>query len=141
MEKVVLHSKGLNDLDRVAEEIVKLFDKYKIISFSGPMGAGKTTLIKRICSLLNVQDSVSSPTYSLVNEYQTQAGNTVYHFDFYRIQDEEEALDMGVDEYFYSDHLCLIEWPERIINLLPDQILQVKINLEKNERIFNLEVP
>lgn len=136
-----LRSKQLEDLPKVAQKIVELTKSNKILTFSGQMGAGKTTLITAICKALGVEDSISSPTYSLVNEYIDADGHSVYHFDFYRIEDEEEALDMGVEEYFYSGNLCLIEWPEKIERMLPENCLQIKINLEKSERIFNLEVP
>lgn len=141
MKKMELRSKQLEDLPEVAQEIVGLTKSNKILTFSGQMGAGKTTLITAICKALGVQDAISSPTYSLVNEYLDADGQSIYHFDFYRIEDEEEALDMGVEEYFYSGNLCLIEWPEKIEGLLPENCLQIKINLEKSERIFNLEVP
>ncbi|MEX2380080.1 MAG: tRNA (adenosine(37)-N6)-threonylcarbamoyltransferase complex ATPase subunit type 1 TsaE [Vicingaceae bacterium] len=136
-----LRSKQLEDLPEVAQEIVELTKSNKVLTFSGSMGAGKTTLITAICKILGVEDAISSPTYSLVNEYLDADGQSIYHFDFYRIEDEEEALDMGVEEYFYSGNLCLIEWPEKIEGLLPENCLQIKINLEKSERIFNLEVP
>ncbi|MCL4147156.1 UNVERIFIED_CONTAM: hypothetical protein GTU68_060851 [Idotea baltica] len=95
------------------------------------MGVGKTTLIKEIVKQLNVDDVVSSPTFSLVNEYQSKHGEAIYHFDFYRINDEEEALDMGVEEYLYSNNWCLIEWPENIKNLLP--LNASKISLSVND--------
>lgn len=141
MKKMELRSKQLEDLPEVAQEIVELTKSNKVLTFSGSMGAGKTTLITAICKILGVEDAISSPTYSLVNEYLDADGQSIYHFDFYRIEDEEEALDMGVEEYFYSGNLCLIEWPEKIEGLLPENCLQIKINLEKSERIFNLEVP
>jgi tRNA threonylcarbamoyladenosine biosynthesis protein TsaE len=83
------------------------------------MGAGKTTFIKALAKKLGVTDMASSPTFSLVNEYQTEDGKTLYHFDLYRLNTEEEAYDMGIDEYFYSGNLCLIEWPEKTPNLIP----------------------
>lgn len=141
MKKMELRSKQLEDLQEVAQEIVELTKSNKILTFSGQMGAGKTTLITAICKAMGVEDAISSPTYSLVNEYLDADGQSIYHFDFYRIEGEEEALDMGVEEYFYSGNLCLIEWPEKIEGLLPENCLQIKINLEKSERIFNLEVP
>jgi tRNA threonylcarbamoyladenosine biosynthesis protein TsaE len=141
MKKMELHSKQLEDLPKVAKKIVELTKTNKILTFSGAMGAGKTTLISAICKELRVKDAISSPTYSLVNEYLDAEGSSIYHFDFYRIEDEEEALDMGVEEYFYSGNLCLVEWPEKIEGLLPENSLHIKINIEKSERIFNLEVP
>ena len=90
--------------------------------FYGEMGAGKTTLIKALCQAWEVEDTVSSPTFALVNEYRTSKGQVVYHFDFYRIEDEEEATDIGLEEYFYSQRYCLVEWPTKIRNLLPESV-------------------
>jgi len=109
---------SLNELTTIAEEIIASA-KHKILLFNGEMGAGKTTLIKELCKVLQVEDIPSSPTFSLVNEYSTLNNETVYHFDFYRIDDEEEAYDMGIEDYLYNDAWCLIEWPEKIKNLLP----------------------
>jgi tRNA threonylcarbamoyladenosine biosynthesis protein TsaE len=101
------------------------------------MGAGKTTLIKSICKVLGVKDNVSSPTFSLVNEYHTIKGEIVYHFDFYRIKSEEEASDIGVDEYFYSDEYCFVEWPSMIPSLWPDEYVMINIEIisEKERKI------
>lgn len=98
-----------------------------IILFEGPMGAGKTTLIKELCRQLGVEENVSSPTFALVNEYEGRSGKLIYHFDFYRIDDEREALDIGAPEYFESGNLCLIEWSSLIPNLLPESYLLVEI--------------
>lgn len=141
MKKVELRTQQLEDLPRIAQEILTLKGKEQILAFSGEMGAGKTTLISAICNALKVQDAISSPTYSLVNEYLRENGEKVYHFDFYRIDSEEEAMDMGVEDYFESGALCLVEWPEKIENLLPENYIHVKISLQKTERIFNLELP
>lgn len=92
-------------------------------------GGGKTTLCKVICSELGVQDEMSSPTFSIVNQYQINEEKEVYHFDFYRVEDVEEAMDIGAEDYFFSGHRCLIEWPEVIESLLPDKYLQININL------------
>ena len=105
----------------------------------GSLGAGKTTLIKTLCKTLGVQDAVSSPTYSLVNEYRTSSGPPVYHFDFYRINSLEEAYDIGYEDYFYSGHLCLIEWPERIEELLARENL-LRISIEKAGALRNIRV-
>src|SRR5688572_25454959 len=99
-----------------------------VVIFEGEMGAGKTTFIKAICRELGVTDAVSSPTFSIVNEYETTAGKRLYHFDFYRIEAEQEALDIGTLEYFESGNWCFIEWPTRIPNLLPDHYLHVAIS-------------
>ena len=103
----------------------------KILLFYGEMGVGKTTLIKELVKQLGSDDRVSSPTFSLVNEYHTSQEDIIYHFDFYRIKNEEEALDIGVEDYFYSGNWCMIEWPEKVKNLLP--LNAVAIHLTKNE--------
>jgi tRNA threonylcarbamoyladenosine biosynthesis protein TsaE len=122
---------SLNDLASIAEEVIAKA-KYKTLLFRGEMGVGKTTLIKEICNVLEVQDRVSSPTFSLVNEYHTATNAIVYHFDFYRITQEEEALDMGIEEYLYQNDWCLIEWPENIENLLPLEAVQIHITILEN---------
>lgn len=119
---------SLDQIDEVAQAIVALI-KENVITLTGEMGAGKTTLIKALCKALNCSDTVSSPTFSLINEYRNSSGNPLYHFDCYRIENEEEAFDFGAEEYLFSNHICLVEWPENIANLLPDQ--HHKINLEK----------
>jgi tRNA threonylcarbamoyladenosine biosynthesis protein TsaE len=112
----------------------------KVILFNGEMGVGKTTLIKQLCKTLGVQDATSSPTFSLVNEYQTDTNQTVYHFDFYRLNKETEALDMGVDDYLYSGNWCFIEWSEKIENLIPEQHTVITIKLLPNgERLLELK--
>lgn len=109
---------NISELESVAMELVQTHTG-KIFLFYGKMGVGKTTLIKALAKVMGVSDTVSSPTFSLVNEYKTSEGKTLYHFDFYRINEETEALDMGVEEYFDSGNYCFIEWPEKIKNLLP----------------------
>ncbi|MCF2875673.1 MULTISPECIES: tRNA (adenosine(37)-N6)-threonylcarbamoyltransferase complex ATPase subunit type 1 TsaE [unclassified Tenacibaculum] len=122
---------SLNELTKIAEEVVKSA-KNKVLLFYGDMGVGKTTLIKEICKVLGVDDIAHSPTFSLVNEYQTENSDIVYHFDFYRIEDEEEAYDMGIEDYLYSNNWCLIEWPENVKNLLPLDAVAIKITLLEN---------
>ncbi|MAD98558.1 MAG: tRNA (adenosine(37)-N6)-threonylcarbamoyltransferase complex ATPase subunit type 1 TsaE [Flavobacteriaceae bacterium] len=117
---------SLEEIDAIAQKVIQE-SRYKIVLFYGAMGAGKTTLIKSICKHLQSEDVISSPTFSLVNEYRTTSDELIYHFDFYRIDDEEEALDIGIEDYFGSDTWCLVEWPENIENLLP--LESVKINL------------
>lgn len=130
---------SLSEVPSIAQEIIAS-TKYKIVLFYAEMGAGKTTLIKEICKQLGVEDVISSPTFSLVNEYQTNNGETVYHFDFYRITDEEEALDIGVEDYFYSKSWCFIEWPDNIENLLPLDAVEIHISiLEVNQRNIQLK--
>ena len=118
----------LEDLPTIASEIIASV-KSKQLLFYGEMGAGKTTLIKEICNQLDVLDTISSPTFSLVNEYETSKNKKVFHFDFYRIEDEEEALDMGIEEYFDNKYWCLIEWPENIKNLLPLDAVQIYLSI------------
>lgn len=109
---------SLAEIDDTAKQVLVLPPK-NIILFHGQMGAGKTTFIKALAKQLGVTDMTGSPTFSLVNEYGTEDGKTLYHFDLYRLNNEEEAYDMGIDEYFYSGNLCLIEWPEKTPNLIP----------------------
>lgn len=110
---------GLEEIPAVAKEILDQL-QYKLICFEGEMGAGKTTFIKEFVRMLGTEDEISSPTFSIVNEYDTDKGK-VYHFDFYRLNDEEEALDFGIEDYFYSNAYCLMEWPSRIENLIPEE--------------------
>ncbi|MDP5106001.1 MAG: tRNA (adenosine(37)-N6)-threonylcarbamoyltransferase complex ATPase subunit type 1 TsaE [Polaribacter sp.] len=114
---------SLENLSEVASELISSVEN-KTLLFYGQMGVGKTTLIKEICKQLGVLDTISSPTFSLVNEYQTATNEKVFHFDFYRITDEEEALDMGIEDYLYNNDWCLIEWPENIKNLAPLNIIK-----------------
>nr|WP_322625259.1 tRNA (adenosine(37)-N6)-threonylcarbamoyltransferase complex ATPase subunit type 1 TsaE [uncultured Flavobacterium sp.] len=109
---------SLAEIDVAAKQLLALPPK-NIVLFHGQMGAGKTTFIKALAKQLGVTDMTGSPTFSLVNEYGTEDGKTLYHFDLYRLNSEEEAYDMGIDEYFYSGNLCLIEWPEKTPNLIP----------------------
>lgn len=116
----------------------KIIDKkqHQTIVFNGQMGAGKTTVIKALCEELGVKSPTSSPTFSLVNEYEMKNGK-IFHFDMYRLKSEEEALDFGIDEYLYSGHLCLIEWAEKIPNLLPEDhhVIEIKILDDGKRRI------
>lgn len=118
---------GLGDLPDAAEEILAALDGRNVVALYGPMGAGKTTLVREICARLGSEDTVTSPTFALINRYDTAEGNAIFHFDFYRIEREEEAFDMGYEEYFYSDGLCLVEWPEKVESLLPDDVMKVTI--------------
>jgi tRNA threonylcarbamoyladenosine biosynthesis protein TsaE len=105
----------------------------KVLAFYGEMGAGKTTLIKAICTEFGVTDNISSPTFSIVNEYKGRNGKKTYHFDFYRIKSQDEAYDLGYEEYFYSGAICLIEWPEKVKDLLPLEITKVVITKGEGE--------
>jgi len=124
---------SLQQLPEIAKEVIS-FAQHNVLLFYGEMGVGKTTLIKEILKQLGVKDNVSSPTFSLVNEYHTNKDAKIFHFDFYRIETEEEAMDMGIEEYFYSDSLCLIEWPNKVENLLPLNTVSIKITLENNQQ-------
>jgi tRNA threonylcarbamoyladenosine biosynthesis protein TsaE len=126
---------SLDQLEEVAQKIIANNPK-KVILFNGEMGVGKTTLIKQLCKSLGITEATSSPTFSLVNEYQTSDNQIVYHFDFYRLNHETEALDMGVDDYLYSDNWCFIEWAEKIPNLIPDAHSVINITLLADGKRF-----
>ena len=131
---------NLSELPNAAKQILEEIKERKIIAFYGNMGAGKTTLITELCRALNVVDTISSPTFSLVNEYHTQNDEIIFHFDFYRIEKQEEVYDFGYEEYFYSENLCLIEWPELIENLLPKDYITIKIEIIDNDsRLITVE--
>ena len=129
----------LAELPGVAQSLLSFAGSQKIFLFYGNMGAGKTTFIKELCAQLGVDEAVTSPTFSIVNEYNGSTAQ-VFHFDFYRLKNQEEALDMGYEEYFYSGNYCLIEWPEKISDLLP--LNYVKVSIEVNDeqtRVFTFE--
>lgn len=127
IEEKVFSVAGLPDLERVAKELLARYGRHKVWLFHGEMGVGKTTLIKALCRILGVQDLVSSPTFSIINEYLAGAKQCVCHFDFYRIRYEEEAHDIGAEEYFYSGNYCFIEWPERIPSLIPPTYVSINM--------------
>ena len=121
---------SLADIDLAAREFLRQTEGHSIIAFHAPMGAGKTTFTTAICRALGVrEDAVSSPSFSIVNEYRTASGEPVYHFDFYRIEKLEEALDIGFYDYVDSGYLCIIEWPEKIEDLLPEETLIARIEV------------
>jgi tRNA threonylcarbamoyladenosine biosynthesis protein TsaE len=126
---------SLADLPQAAQQVAAALAAYKlpVVTLEGEMGAGKTTLVRALAAELGIADSVSSPTFSLVNEYRDGRNQPVYHFDFYRIDDEAEAERIGATEYFDSGYLCLIEWPTRVAALLPVPHLQVTITVAANE--------
>ncbi|MCX7987753.1 MAG: tRNA (adenosine(37)-N6)-threonylcarbamoyltransferase complex ATPase subunit type 1 TsaE [Bacteroidales bacterium] len=131
-----------DELSKVAEEIVELVTHYPVVTFSGKLGSGKTALIKKICQLLNVKEQVTSPTYTLLNEYETISGKLVYHFDFYRITKPEEIYDLGYEEYLFSGNFCFIEWPEMAENILLPDTLKVTIEVDNHKRRHvNIIVP
>mgnify|MGYP001020379083 FL=1 len=121
---------NLQDLTYIAKEILRNVPN-KTLLFYGTMGVGKTTLIKELSKQLGVTDVINSPTFSLVNEYEIM-NDKIYHFDFYRIKSEEEALDIGIEDYFFSGHWNLIEWPENISNLLPPNSTKIEMNKNQN---------
>ena len=121
---------GLEDLERAAREFLKEIGDRTLVAFYAPMGAGKTTFTTAVCKVLGVQeDAVSSPTFAIVNEYRSGEGQPVFHFDFYRIENPAEALDSGLYDYLDSGYLCLMEWPENIEGLLPEETLKVAIQV------------
>jgi len=134
METKTFEINSVEELSQVTDLLISWRDKSDIIAFYGPMGAGKTTLIKNLCHRLGVTDEVNSPTFALVNEYLTdQAEGSIFHFDFYRIKKLEEVFDIGYEDYFYSGRLCLLEWPELIDPLMPDHFIKVEIALGKTD--------
>lgn len=136
--KIIIKDKG--QLHQAAEKFISLTKGKRIFAFYGQMGAGKTTFIKCICEALGALDTVTSPTFTLVNEYKTYQGESLYHIDFYRIRKTEEAFDFGLEEYLYSGSFCFMEWPELIEDLLPPGTVKVRINVEDDfQRIINLE--
>lgn len=125
--------KSLDTIDQAAENFLDAMGEVKIVAFSGEMGAGKTTLIQALCRRLGVSSEVNSPTFSLVNQYFTQSGQSVFHFDLYRIEDPAELFDMGYEEYFFSGDLCFIEWPEKASHLIPEEALRVAIKVHEDQ--------
>jgi tRNA threonylcarbamoyladenosine biosynthesis protein TsaE len=131
MKNISINS--IDELERGAEEFLNQIGDYKIIAFYGKMGAGKTTFIKALCKVLGVIDGVNSPTFTLINEYRSADGLPLFHFDFYRIEKPVEAFDIGIEEFFESGYLCLIEWPEKIEQILPTETLKVKISVQPDD--------
>jgi len=130
--KIVI--KDIGDLHQAARKFIGSTKGYKIFAFYGQMGAGKTTFIKSLCEALGAEDVVTSPTFTLVNEYRTTGGDPIYHIDFYRIRKTEEVFDFGIEEYFSSGNYCFMEWPELIEELLPPGTVKVRINVEGDEQ-------
>lgn len=120
---------ALDQIDEIAQAFLKQFASHRIIAFRGEMGAGKTTFIKALCQQWKVTDVVNSPSFAIVNEYALPGDEKIFHFDFYRLKSESEALDMGYEDYFYSGNYCLIEWPEKIETLMPAQTLNVVLTV------------
>lgn len=124
---IKLEITSISSIDDTAKQFVKFIGNRKVFLFDGKMGAGKTTFIKAICEALGVSDTVNSPTFSIVNEYETKDGEVIFHFDCYRINRLQEAIEIGIEEYLYSGHLCFIEWAENIEPLLPAEAVKVEI--------------
>lgn len=129
---MTLEISSLETIGDTASEFIEQMGNNTVFAFHGEMGAGKTTFIKAICEKLGVEDVINSPTFAIVNEYRSNSGELIYHFDFYRIKNEEEALDFGYEDYFYSGSLCFIEWPEKIPSLLPHDTVNVTIKEKEN---------
>ena len=128
---MLLTAQSLSDLPQIAADILSFAPEQRIFLLNGDMGAGKTTLIKAFCQCLGTDDNVTSPTFAIVNEYVAPKGN-IYHFDFYRLKNQTEALDIGVEEYFYSGKYCFIEWPEKIPALLPERYITINVTAADN---------
>jgi len=129
---MTLEIKSLETIGDTAAEFVRRMGDNTVFAFRGEMGAGKTTFIKAVCEKLGVEDVINSPTFAIVNEYRANSGELIYHFDFYRIKDEQEAFDFGYEDYFFSGAICFIEWPERIESLLPADTVNVSIRETEN---------
>ena len=123
---------SLEDYDQAAEKFLQLATGKTVIAFSGELGAGKTTFIQSLCRVLGVSSEVNSPTFSLINEYFTEDGSSIFHFDLYRIEDPTELFDMGYEEYFFSGNPCFIEWPEKASHLIPEDALHVEVRVLSN---------
>ena len=137
--KQYVSCKSIKELDGIAKQLIQSHLKERIFAFYGKMGAGKTTFIKSICKILGTEEIVTSPTFSIVNQYNTKNGENLFHFDFYRIKKTEEVMDIGYEDYFYSGSYCFIEWPEMIEELLPENFVYVKIEADEkgNERLIS----
>lgn len=130
----------IGDLPEAARQFVDAMGERRVFAFYGQMGAGKTTFIKAVCEALGVEDVINSPTFAIVNEYQNGQGQPIYHFDFYRLKRATEAYDIGIDDYVYSGNVCFMEWPEVVEELLPDDVVRVKIEeADDGSRILTIE--
>jgi tRNA threonylcarbamoyladenosine biosynthesis protein TsaE len=141
MEKIVYRAKHENDLIGISKQFLEDTAANKVFAFEGDMGAGKTTFIKQLTKSMGIEEEASSPTYGFVNEYFSPFYGAIYHFDCYRLQDEHEAYDIGIEEYLFSENYVFIEWPKNIDNLLPENTVWVKITaLPSDERIIEIEL-
>ena len=126
---------NLHSLDSAASQILSTFSEHRVFALFGKMGAGKTTFIKALCRRLHVKDIVNSPTFAIVNEYINTEGESIYHFDFYRLKKESEAIDIGYEEYIYSGCYCFMEWPEMIENLLPERYITIRLEADDDTEV------
>ena len=138
--KELVYTYTLNDISKVARDILQNIGRFKVLTFEGELGAGKTTLIKALAAQLKTVDLVSSPTYTIVNKYLYPKGE-IYHIDAYRLKNEEEAFDIGMEEIIYSGGYVWIEWPQIIENILPEDVVSVKIDIENSQRKLTLQIP
>jgi tRNA threonylcarbamoyladenosine biosynthesis protein TsaE len=137
MQRIIIKDK--KHLPVAAKRIIEYTSGEKIVAFYGSMGAGKTTIIKAVCKALGAEDIVTSPTFTLVNEYKTNKGEVLYHIDFFRIRKTEEVFDIGIEEYFLSGSYCFIEWPELIEEMLPPETVRIRITIgNKEQRILEI---
>ncbi len=125
--------KSLQELPQAAQALLQVHADKRLFAFKGSMGAGKTTMIKEICAAIGVENMVNSPTFSIINEYFTRDGESVFHFDFYRIKKKEEVLDIGYEDYLYSGNYCFMEWPEKIEELLPPNAVYISIEEDPDD--------
>lgn len=131
--KQEVHIRDINDLERAAKEFLGKIGENTLIAFYAPMGSGKTTFTTALCKVLGVTDAIGSPTFAIVNEYMRENGDPIYHFDFYRINKLQEAIEIGLYDYLDSGHLCIMEWPENIEELLPEETLKVTIAVNPDQ--------
>jgi len=134
-------SNSPDDLSEIARDILSKAGDFRLFAFYGDMGAGKTTFILMFIKLLGVVDDGSSPTFSIVNEYRDRENRPVYHFDFYRIESVDEVYDLGYEDYFYNNAYCFMEWPEKIQEILPEETVNIYLNVEESVRKIKLELP
>ena len=135
-KKIIINS--IKELDQIASEIIS-FSQFKKVLFFGDMGVGKTTIITSLCKYLNVTDQISSPTFSIINEYLTNDNSKVLHFDMYRLKNKEEVFDLGFEDYIDNDYYCFVEWPEIISEFIPNNYLEIKILIENKNRVLLLK--
>ncbi len=124
---------SLANINTVAKEFITILDKSKVVALHGEMGAGKTTFVHAVCDVMGVKDTIGSPTFSIINQYQTNSGNIIYHIDLYRLKDEEDAIQAGVEDCLYSGNYCFVEWPEKATGIFPENTVHISIKAVENE--------